>query len=69
MSALQRLQRDRLAFKNPNNKTLVIKQLDALIDEWRAREKEVEAIQDHPYHRLTRSLVYADGEQNSLLSG
>src|ERR1700719_4096058 len=60
MSALQR---EPLAFKNPN-RTCVIKKLDALIARWRAWEKEVTEIQDHPYNRMTQSEVYADGEDN-----
>ena len=59
MSALQR---ETLAFKNPN-KVCVIKKLDALIAKWRAWEKKVTEIQD-PYNRLMQSEVYADGEEN-----
>jgi hypothetical protein len=52
-----------LAFKNPN-KAWVIKELDALIGEWRAWQTEVAEIKDHPYDRSMQSAVYADGEDN-----
>jgi hypothetical protein len=61
---MSELPRASLAFKNPYNKAAVIKRLDALIAEWRAWQKEVSEIKDHPYDRLTHSDVYADGEEN-----
>jgi hypothetical protein len=55
--------RETLAFTNPN-RARVIKELDALIAEWRAWQEEVGQIKDHPYDREMQTVVYADGEAN-----
>ncbi len=60
---MERPKRESLALTNPN-KSWVIKELDSLISEWRAWQKTVEAIKDHPYDRQTQSEVSADGEAN-----
>jgi hypothetical protein len=57
--------RETLEFKNPNNKTALIKILDGLIAEWHAWQEEVSQIKDHPYDRMTQSEVYLDGEKIS----
>jgi hypothetical protein len=54
--------RGTLALTNPN-KAGVFKELDALINEWRAWQQEVEEIKDHSFNH-TQSKVYADGEEN-----
>ncbi len=54
--------RETLALTNPN-KAWVFKELDTLIIEWRAWQREVEEIKDHPFNQ-TQSNVYADGEEN-----
>src|SRR5260370_1586572 len=62
MSALQR---ETLAFRNPN-KEWVVKELDALICEWRAGKKEVEKLgkdQREPFDQKPGRIL-ADGEEN-----
>jgi transposase len=51
--------RETLAFTDPN-KARVIKELDALIAEWRAWQEEVAQIKDQPYDRQMQNAVYAD---------
>lgn len=52
-----------LAIKNPN-KGWVGKELNKLIEEWVAWQKEVEQIEDHPYDPKTQTEVFVDGEEN-----
>ncbi|MGD0185941.1 MAG: hypothetical protein ABSC25_11920 [Roseiarcus sp.] len=58
--------RETLAFKN-SNKAWVIKELDALIREWRAWQREVDQLGDDPYNPLDPKpgRVFADGEENT----
>jgi len=62
MSALQR---ETLAFRNPN-KEWVVKELDALICEWRGWQKEVEKLGEDPHNRFDPKpgRILADGEEN-----
>ena len=62
MSALQR---EKLAFRNPN-KEWVVKELDALICEWRGWQKEVEKLGEDPYNPVDPrpGRILADGEEN-----
>ncbi len=52
-----------LTIINPD-KDWVVKELNKLIDEWEAWQKDVVQIQDHPYNRNTQTEVFADGEEN-----
>ena len=52
-----------LAIINPN-RGWVVKELNTLIDEWEAWQREVAHIEDHPYDPKTRTDVFADGEEN-----
>ena len=58
-------QREALAFLKSNT-ARVIKQLDALIGEWRSWEKEVDNLPKHPVNRLDPKPfnILADGEEN-----
>jgi hypothetical protein len=58
-------QRLTLALTNPNQKW-VVKELDALIDEWRAWEQEVAKIPIPPRNRFDPRPedIWADGEEN-----
>jgi hypothetical protein len=62
MSALQR---ETLAFRNPN-KEWVVKELDALICEWRAWQKEAELLGEDPHDPFDPKpgRILADGEEN-----
>jgi hypothetical protein len=58
-------QRETLGFIKPNT-ARVFKQLDDLIGEWSAWEKEVDKLPEHHYSPLnpTRFNILADGEEN-----
>ena len=50
-----------LAFLNPD-KAWVTKELDLLLAEWKAWQRDVDQIVDHPYDEAEQSEVFADGE-------
>jgi hypothetical protein len=58
-------QRETLAFLKPNT-AQVLKQLDDLIGEWCAWQREVDKLPEHPYNRLDPKPfnILADGEEN-----
>ena len=58
-------QRETLGFIKPNT-ARVFKQLNDLIGEWRAWEKEVDKLPEHHYSPLnpTRVNILTDGEEN-----
>jgi len=53
----------KLRITNPN-RGWVVRELNKLIAEWEEWQKEVAAIQDHPYNPQIQLDVFTDGEEN-----